>query len=38
MVELGFGGSLADTAYLLDAEVLRLNLSATRDLEPRDFR
>lgn len=37
MVEIGFGGSLADTAYLLDAEVLRLNLNVTRDLSPRYF-
>ena len=37
MVEINFGRTLADTAYLLDAEVLRLNLSATRDLGPRAF-
>lgn len=37
MVELNFGRSLADTAYLLDAEVLRLNLSASRDLSRRTF-
>jgi Protein of unknown function (DUF3187) len=37
MVEIGFRGTLADTSYLLDAEVLRLNLSATRDLGPRYF-
>ena len=32
MVEIDFRGTLADTSYLLDAEVLRLNLNATRDL------
>jgi hypothetical protein len=37
MIELGFRYSLADTAYLLDAEVRRLNLSATRDLGARNF-
>lgn len=37
ILELNFGTSFADTAYLLDAEVLRLNLSATRDLGPRTF-
>jgi hypothetical protein len=37
MVELGFRSSLADTSYLLDAEVLRVNLSATKDLGPRRF-
>jgi hypothetical protein len=37
MVEIGFRGTLADTSYLLDAEVLRLNLSATRDLGSRYF-
>jgi hypothetical protein len=37
MVELNFGQSFADTAYLLDAEVLRLNLGASRDLSPRTF-
>lgn len=37
ILELNFRTSLADTAYLLDAEVLRLNLSATRDLGPRTF-
>jgi hypothetical protein len=37
MVELGFRASLADTSYLLDAEVLRLNFSATRDLDARHF-
>jgi hypothetical protein len=37
MVELNFRQSLADTAYLLDAEVLRLNLSASRDLGARTF-
>jgi len=37
MIELNFGRSLADTAYLLDAEVLRLNVSATRDLSRRVF-
>jgi hypothetical protein len=37
MVELNFGTSLADTAYLLDAETLRLNLSASRDLGARNF-
>ncbi len=37
MVELNFRQVVTDTAYLLDAETLRLNLSATRDLSPRDF-
>jgi len=37
MVELNFGVSLADTVYLLDAEVLRLNLSASHDLGRRHF-
>jgi hypothetical protein len=37
MVELNFGVSLADTVYLLDAEALRLNLSATHDVGARDF-
>jgi Protein of unknown function (DUF3187) len=37
MVELNFGFSLSDTAYLLDAEALRLNLSVSRDLGPRMF-
>lgn len=37
MVELSFRFSLADTSYLLDAEVLRLNLSASRDLDDRHF-
>jgi hypothetical protein len=37
MVELNFRQTLADTAYLLDAEVLRLNLSTAHDLGPRTF-
>lgn len=37
MVELSFRFSLADTSYLLDAEVLRLNLSVSRDLNDRYF-
>lgn len=37
MLELAFRSSLADTAYLLDAEVLRLNLSAAHDLDARHF-
>lgn len=37
MLELAFRSSLADTAYLLDAEVLRLNLSAAYDLDARHF-
>jgi hypothetical protein len=37
MVEIGFRGTLADTSYLLDAEVLRLNLIASRDLGSRYF-
>lgn len=37
MAEIGFYSSFADSAYLLDAEVLRLNLSVTRDLSPRYF-
>lgn len=37
MVEFGLGRSLTDTTYLLDAEVLRLNLAASRDLGSRGF-
>ena len=37
MVELNFGSSLSDTVYLLDAETLRLNVSASHDLGPRNF-
>lgn len=37
MAEIGFYGSLADSAYLLDAEVLRLNLNVTHDLGPKYF-
>ncbi len=37
MVELAFRFSLADTSYLLDAEVLRLNLSASRNIDDRYF-
>lgn len=37
MVEIGFRGSIADTAYLLDAETLRLNLQVSRDLGPEFF-
>jgi hypothetical protein len=37
LLELNFRRTLADTVYLLDAEVLRLNVSATRDLDPRTF-
>ncbi|MEO8140283.1 MAG: DUF3187 family protein [Gemmatimonadota bacterium] len=37
MAELNFRLSLADTAYILDAEALRLNLSASRDLDARHF-
>jgi hypothetical protein len=37
MLELNFRRTLTDTSYLLDAEVLRLNLSATRGLGSRDF-
>ena len=37
MVELGLRYSLADTSYLLDAETLRLNVSATRDIGARTF-
>jgi hypothetical protein len=37
MVEIGFRGSLADTSYLLDAEVLRLNLNLTHNLSPHYF-
>lgn len=37
MVEIGFRGTLADSAYLLDAEVLRLNLQVARDLTPEVF-
>ncbi len=37
MVELGFRTSLSDTAMLLDAEVLRLGLGVTRNLDDRHF-
>lgn len=37
ILELAFRFSLADTAYLLDAEVLRLNLSVARNLDSRHF-
>lgn len=37
MVEINFRSSLADTAYLLDAEALRVNLSASRDIGGRNF-
>lgn len=37
MAEINFRQTIADTAYLLDAEVLRLNLSASRDLGARRF-
>lgn len=37
ILELGFRFSLADTAYLLDAEVLRLNLAVAHDLDARHF-
>ncbi len=37
MVEINFRGTLADTAYLLDAEVLRVNFTAARDLDRRTF-
>ena len=37
VVELNFRRTLADTGYLLDAELLRLNVSATRYLGPRAF-
>lgn len=37
MVELNFRQVITDTSYLLDAEALRLNLSATRNLGSRDF-
>jgi len=37
LLELSFRTSLADTSYLLDAEVLRLTLSASRDLGSRSF-
>jgi len=37
MVEIGFRGSLADTSYLLDAEVLRLNLQVSHDLSRQYF-
>lgn len=36
MVEIGLR-SITDTSYLLDAEVLRLNLQVTRDLSPEYF-
>lgn len=37
MVELGFRTSLADTSYLLDTEMLRVDLSLSRDLDSRHF-
>ncbi len=37
MLEFGLRTSVADTSYLLDAEVLRVNLSATHDLGARGF-
>lgn len=37
MVEINFRGTTADTAYLLDAEVLRVNFTASRDLDPNTF-
>ena len=37
MVELNFGTSLTDTAYLLDAEALRVTFSAARDIGNRNF-
>lgn len=37
MIEINFRGSLSDTAYLQDAEALRLNLSLRHDLDPRNF-
>lgn len=37
MVEINFRVTSADTAYLLDAEVLRLNLNVARDLDPSTF-
>lgn len=37
MLELGFRYTLADTAYLLDAEALRLNLAVSRNLDERHF-
>jgi Protein of unknown function (DUF3187) len=37
MVELDLRRSLADTSYLLDAEVLRVNVSASRNLGSRAF-
>jgi hypothetical protein len=37
LAEINFRNTLADTAYLFDAEALRLNLVATRDLDARHF-
>jgi uncharacterized protein DUF3187 len=37
IAELGLGASTADTAYLIDAEVLRADLGATRNLNGRYF-
>jgi hypothetical protein len=37
MAELNFRFSVADTAYLLDAEALRVNLSASRDIDAQHF-
>lgn len=37
ILELAFRFSLADTTYLLDAEVLRLNLAVAHDLDARHF-
>jgi hypothetical protein len=37
MAELNFRFTTADTAYLLDAEALRVNLSASRDIDAQHF-
>lgn len=37
MIEINLRGNVLDTAYMVDAEVLRLNLNVTRDLDTRTF-
>jgi hypothetical protein len=37
MIELNFRGNVLDTAYMVDAEALRLNLNVSRDLDPKTF-
>lgn len=37
MIEINLRGNVLDTAYMVDAEMLRLNLHVTRDLDARTF-